>query len=474
VLEKHRRYVDKYIPPNNIFWALGLEEEFYLEAVNPQPLSVGHIKQNQKKERYSVNYRTSFKESALDEALAVYLGPDDSRVIPIPLLVNGHSLSKTNRHGEALTTYSRNPQPNPKFSGRVIHEELMEKSQWFADNYSKSYCYDGNTIELMTQNFYRATAESVCQELSEQRLRFEKEVCPLLNEMPIFKKHGGVLLQRGNHGLATYITSDDNQVNLCNNGTLHVNLTIPTYLNEEGWPSDIDDFKGKHLQAIRLIQWLEPLLVAIYGEPDFLSTYSSAFSKASQRCAISRYISLSNYNTKEAKTGKILTTDQIPDWYKCYHATSGYAQLNEIGFDIQFNKFPRHGIELRIFDRLPDSKILPLVRFLVFLLDRSLDLAKGDSNHLLVKAPQDFETWTNWVVDILRDGPQAIAEAQLIALYEELLGCKLPAKPQGMFEAAYAHLEKTYAETGYCSSRMLEKKPRGIEVVPQKKSLFCC
>jgi hypothetical protein len=490
VLDKHKRYLDNY-KPNDLYWALGLEEEFYLESSKPVYMTSEEITTNQKQERYSVNYRTSFKEPILDAALASWLlSQPNPRAIPIPLLVNSHSLTRTDRNGEPQTTYSKNPKPNPAFCGKTVHEELCDSSVWLRDNYGKVYCYDGNTIEIMTQGYYKATAESVCRELYLQRSRFFSEAAPLLNKMPAFKPHGPIILQRGNYGLATYLTSspspsnEGSQVNLCNNGTLHVNLTMPTLLNEECWPSDIEKFREQHLQAIRLIQWLEPLLVAVYGEPDFLSSVSSSFSKASQRCAISRYISISNYDTKEAKPGKILSTREIPEWYRLYHKTSAYRQLEEIGFDIQFNKFPRHGIELRIFDRLPDNKIRQLVRFLVLLLDRSLELAgsvaRQDNNpdvsttSLLVVAPQSYDVWTNWLVDILRYGKEARPETQLIALYEELIGCKLPGNVMGMFDTAFTHLEQRFATSGYCSSRMLSQQTVRQPIVIEKKKVFCC
>lgn len=471
VLEKHQRYLEPY-KPNDVFWALGLEEEFYLESSQPTLLTAGHILRNQRAERYSVNYRTSFKEPVLDAALRAWVGPDDQKKIPIPLLVNGHAFSRTDSNGNAATTWSKVPKPNPKFSGKTVHEELCEGSLWLRENYNKAYCYDGNTIEIMTQNFYKTTAEAVCLELSTQRRLWASEALPLLNEMPAFRDRGPLRLQTKNHGLAAYSTNSVcDQVNLCNNGTLHVNLTMPTPLNEERWPSDPQKFREQHLQAIRLIQWFEPLLLAIYGEPDFLSEVSSAFSKASQRCAISRYISISNYDTLGGQVGKLLTTREIPSWYRLYNESSAYSPLEEIGFDIQFSKFPRHGIELRIFDRLPDSRILPLVRFLVLLLDRSLEIAC--SGKMAIKRPQTSDAWGAWVVEVLRNGKDAVAEAQIVALYEELLGCKLPNRPGDIYEVAAVHLEATYAETGFCSSRMLKPTVK-VATLPVKKGIFCC
>jgi hypothetical protein len=451
--EKHERYKAPH-KPNDLYWGIGLEEEFYLELEHPLRVSTEHILQNQKQERYSVDYRTSFKPEVLKEALFTFLKSNKSPLHKIPILVNSHSFAATDSEGQPRTTYTKVPQPNPKFSGTSLHELLGENSRWYKHNYNKIFCYDGNTFEIMTQNFYKTTAEHTFEELVSSKKRFLKEISTIINKIPIFSQHGKINYMSGNHGLATYMTNY-NQINLCNNGTLHVNLTMPTLLNENAEIADEDAFKHRHIQSVRLIQWLEPLLLAIYGEPDFLSSTDKRFSSASQRGAISRYISIANYDTNEAKEGKHVYTSEIPTWYKTYHDTSAYRQLEKVGFDIQFRKFPKHGLELRIFDRLPDSRILPLVRFLVLLLDRSIALS---SSSLLVKAPQTYASWNGWLIDVLLRGPKARADAALLALYEELIGCKLPASgnPNEIYLAATAYLEQTYAATGECSMRMLK------------------
>ena len=478
--EKHERYKAPH-KPNDLYWGLGLEEEFYLELEHPLRVSTEHILHNQKPERYSVDYRTSFKTEVLTETLSSYLKSNESPLHKIPILVNSHSFSATDAEGQPRTTYSKVPKPNPKFSGTSVHELLGENSRWYKDNYKKIFCYDGNTFEIMTQNFYKTTAEQVCEELQASKKRFLEEISPTINKIPIFAQHGQINYMSGNHGLATYMTNY-NQINLCNNGTLHINLTMPTLLNEHTEVADEESFKQRHIQAARLIQWLEPLLLAIYGEPDFLSKIDKRFSSCSQRGAISRYIGIANYNTNEAKEGKQVVTNEIPVWYKTYHETSAYRQLEGVGFDIQFRKFPKHGLELRIFDRLPDSRILPLVRFLVLLLDRSLAIG---ASSLLVKAPQTFAAWNAFLIDLLRNGPKARADATLLALYEELIGCRLPASgdPNEIYTTATAYLEKTYASTGECSTRMLNplhvsvsNKVGGFKDIPEvkRKSILCC
>ncbi len=480
ILEKHERYLSPH-KPNDEFWGIGLEEEFYLELEHPLRVTTQHILENQRAERYSVDYLTSFRPDVLRPALLRYLEQNKLPFHSIHILVNAHSLAATDSNGQPRTTYTKVPRPNPKFSGTTLHEILEEASPWYKNSYKKIFCYDGNTIEIMTQNFYKTTAEQVCEELKTSRQRFLEEIRPTFQKIPLFAQHGEIRCQTANHGLATYMTNF-NHVNFCNNGTLHINLTMPTQLSAEAKPADETAFKQKHLQAARLIQWLEPLLLVIYGEPDFLSAVDGRFSACSQRGAISRYIGISNYDTNEAKEGKTVVTKALPEWYKKYHETSAYRQLEEVGFDIQFRKFPNHGLELRIFDRLPDSRILPLVRLLVHLLDRSLALS---GSALLINAPQSYAPWNAWLVDVLQNGRKARADAAVLALYEELLGCRLPASgnPEEIYDVAEKHLEN---QKGPCAQKMLEslhvsvpestRSRDSLHVIPEvkRKSILCC
>ena len=68
---------------------------------------------------------------------------------------------------------------------------------------------------------------------------------------------------------------------------------------------------------------MEPLIISIYGTPDPFSyivqsknsinqdiiNNSLLFSSCSQRCAVSRYISLGTYDTTIMKIGKLLVDD---------------------------------------------------------------------------------------------------------------------------------------------------------------------
>jgi hypothetical protein len=85
--------------------------------------------------------------------------------------------------------------------------------------------------------------------------------------------------------------------------TYHFNLTIPTELNKDGEIKDKVDFiKNTNVQC--LFQWLSPLFMVKFGSSDYLSHNDTTvnLTKASQRCAMSRYIGVGTYDTDVMKT----------------------------------------------------------------------------------------------------------------------------------------------------------------------------
>jgi hypothetical protein len=41
------------------------------------------------------------------------------------------------------------------FNGKILFDFIAEKDAYFKDEYMKSYIFDGDTIEFVTQNFYK-------------------------------------------------------------------------------------------------------------------------------------------------------------------------------------------------------------------------------------------------------------------------------------------------------------------------------
>jgi hypothetical protein len=242
-----------------------------------------------------------------------------------------------------------------------------------------------------------------------------------------------------------------------NNGTVHVNLTLPTQLDASGQIADADDFRLRHQKAARYFQWFEPLLAVAYGSPDPFAclgnnSYSASpdlhyrserrerhlcesldehyrserrerhlcesldehyrserrdcsgqFSPTSQRLAVSRYIGMCNYPTAAMPEGKILTydihsADDKKTWYAEFYKRTSYVSLESRGLDINYKKHWNHGLEFRIFDGLRRDQMLEACRFVWRICYRSQELT---SDVLDIADVCNSETGICWFQDLV-------------------------------------------------------------------------
>lgn len=435
-LPKHAKYRDLY-KPNDTFWGIGIEEETYMEATKPlwvaRPIALEH----HKPERYSVDYyKNSYQPTFVVDMARLLKDPFHQ----MPFVWNAHAFTKTDVNGHHVTTYEKKPKPNSLFKGVTFLQELQLWDPYFLNPDDAHWIFDGDTIEFATVGFYKARVPALVKELTSLKSAFLGRVNRFCAEKGYHRsKKGGTDTFRWptrNPPFAVYWTNPQNVV-MFNNGTYHLNFTVPTRLGglgADGLPvvEDPVQFLYKHRKIIRLFQWIEPLLLAVYGTPDPLSAVSDRYSAASQRCAMSRYIGIGTYDTTLMPEGKIVTTpigeirgSETPYWwYKQFHASSGYKSLEKIGLDINFRKHAHHGIELRIFDWFPEEKLPEVLTFLVNVMDIAL---------LRPEVPEAIldPSWNGLVVRVLRQGPTALLPVELLAFYAQYL--EVPVYPSTLF-----------------------------------------
>ena len=178
-----------------------------------------------------------------------------------------------------------------------------------------------------------------------------------------------------NYGLVSFLTTHKKNLSLCNTATYHINITLPSYL-QNGTLIDKNKFANDHLQFIKMIQIVEPIIVACYGTPDIFSLLDPSYSIGSLRVSRSRYISLHTFNADLPINGKLLLMKKPNDpnfWYNLMN-DSPYELTNEIGYDINFNKFKNHGVEIRFLDWFPEQYLQALIDFLILLAQHSLSI----------------------------------------------------------------------------------------------------
>ena len=461
-LEKHKKYKSKY-GENELFWGVGIEEETYFQFTKPIQVAAPLIRSNHKAERYSVDYYQSLKPIHTEAFKQLF--PDASACVPLPYFFNSHSFQSLDTKGHHRTTYETTPKPNPKFGGTTFFEDLqLYKPKLFKNQYEVIFTFDGDTIEFITQNFYKAKVPDAIQELKTYKETFLKTSNDYILKMNLFRDKGLLMYPPRNPGFAVFHSNPQNVV-MFNSGTYHINITLPSLLGPRNKETNISEllypelFEDQHKQCILFYQWLEPILIAMYGTPDPFSSKFSDYSTSSQRCAVSRYIGVGTYDVKKMQKGKYLTEDidKIRGhensywWYRRYHQKSGYVPLTRIGMDINYRKHYNHGIELRFFDWFPEEKLQELIELLIYVADASLINRNEPSEPIL------SETWNDIVIGVLQEGQSFRLTPTMMATYERILGLQLFGLDMNVREL-YTHLVESYKKKfamGMCARMML-------------------
>jgi hypothetical protein len=466
---KHLRYKSLY-QENELFWGLGIEEETYFQFTKPLYVAAPIIRTSHAAERYSVRYFKTYKPSytlAFEK-----LFPDASGFFPIPFFVNAHAFNKMDLSGNHMTTYEKVPKPNLLFHGKTFYQELCSfmpsyyccRPRRFEKIFEDSCIFDGDSIEFVTQNFYKATTTHVLEELVKAKHDLLDSINTFLIKRGIHKEKGLLMYPTVNPGFVVNLTNPRN-ISMFNNGTYHINITLPSYLGKRDknrLPQLVDykKFKADHKKFIRLIQWLQPLIIGTFGTSDPLSEVSSLYTKGSQRCAVSRYIGLCTYDTNAMPIGKIVTIpvkeirgSDLPFWwYKQYHSESGYVMLDELGMDISYRKHYNHGVEIRFLDWFPESMLKGVLEFFIYLADLSLDP--------MVQMPEEAimnEEFNNLIVNMLKKGKEYSIPESTLQLYTRILGLSIQTSSYSIsdiYDVIFKQIRNKYKD-GVCASRMI-------------------
>lgn len=515
-IDKYKKYEEQY-KKSNIYWGIGIENEVYLEFSKKNSVSKTFFINNHKKERYSVDYYSNYKKEFHITPFETYFnniikekessyeiinkikGPDgiDELMIEVPILFNAHSFEKTDINNQPKTVYSKENEPNPNFSGKTFIEVLKANNLYFTEN--QNWLFDGDTIEFINVNFHNKKLFEVIDELSQCKKEFIFNLNSTIRDLGIelFNDLGDLKIMEKNHPFAVHMTNLKN-LSIFNNGTLHYNITIPTELDENFKIKEMNKFVKENSKIIKLIQWMEPLIIAIYGSKDIFSNFDKRFSSASQRCAVSRYIGIGTYDCNKMETGKILkrSISSLPFasldywWYNRYYESNAYNKLDEIGMDINFNKHYNHGIEIRFLDHISDTKLIyKSFEFIIYLIDYALE---NDFIHYL-ETPAYSRIWNNIVYSIMINGPETILDEEAINLLNYIFNCKLENQiserkvVSEVYNAIHSNLKKRFSKIEKISSSNYKKyifKPIGKisknvleeEIIEQKwiSNLFLC
>jgi hypothetical protein len=411
VEEKTRVYLDDF-KANDIFWGIGIENECYLEFVNQRSRKLyKDVLLNTKRERYSVDYNTSYNLDIRKKE--VYDFPIEDEYVELPMLLNAYAFQAVDVNGQHRTTYERMPKPNKKFTGLSLYEEIKNKDSFFIDEHGpgKGFVFDGDTIEFTTRNFYKNSIQNIVQELRDKNTKFIEKFNENVDDK--FKVDNG----KFNYGFVNFY-SNPNNTGLFNNGTYHFNITIPTKLNEHTDPVDEKQFVDIHCRVGKIIQWFSPLFIACYGSSDIYSLFSKKYAFGSQRVCASRYISIGTYNFDTPVFGKYLQDDRLdvlkrlPEyfWLRKVEEKEGYIFTEKIGMDFNMLKHKNLGIEWRIMDSFPYEYLEDFMMTLILIIDYSIKFN--------VKNPIYSKTWNKLVYGCVLDGWSFCPDDQIIEKFD--------------------------------------------------------
>jgi hypothetical protein len=467
--EKHVKYDQFYENNKNRdkeYWGIGIENESYMMFNKSISVTKEFLINNHKRERYSVDYWVNFKQDLFNKALEKL--PD---TIELPVYINGYLFQKTDLYGEPTKKYTKLAEPNPKFSGTTIDQYLKNKSSTFNKLFEKQMIYDGDTFEFTTYNFYKTNVKSVVNELIQIKTEFISEINKKLvidtSDVDLSKNYlfkDTIIYPPFNYGFAKFLTNMNN-LSICNNGTYHINITLPTPLNNKGEIENQEKFKQVHSNAIKIIQWMEPFLIALYGSPDIMHLLDSRYSGGSLRLCISRYIGLGTYDSDKMIKGKMLNDFEykIGHYFNQLHHNSIYNPPEKIGYDFNYNKFQKHGIELRIFDYFPEKYLEDIINFIILLCQFSI--------YSNIPNPQDDILWNQFVVDCIQKGSEAMVSVglynRLLLLFDINLGCCIPMcqnnKPKKILDVMT--IISTYLYENYCDFSLVQKMSPEIKPI---------
>jgi hypothetical protein len=421
------RYIKQYNITDNIFWGIGLENECYLQAKS-KPILGKNIIPMLGKERYSVDYTANYDIDQVKNVMSyVY---NSMNLYNVSQMINSHSLDKMDKFGEHKTSYEIEPKLNTIFSGKTVLEEWFDyddKIKQIINPKTKTESnifFDGDTIEFITEKFYKTNTQTVVQELTDNKRYFIDSFNDFKTKTNLWDDMGEVRYLDTHPGINIFKSQPDKIV-FFNNTTIHIHLTLVTEL-KNGFIVDKDLFIQSHSRAIRLLQWFEPFFICTLGSPDILQLVydkyeklgklgklgNDYFARGSQRATMSRYIGIGTYDTRTMISGKLLkeSIDKIrPNkviWWRDMIAEDLSYKLpeKEIGFDFNYGKHYQSGLEFRILDGIPLDILKDVLDVIILICEHSYNYENQEN----IQFCSESQSWNNIVYKSLVYGYKAI------------------------------------------------------------------
>lgn len=383
-------------------------------------------------------------------------------------MINCHSLDKIDRYGNHVTTYEKEPKSNTNFIGKTILDEWFEYEPEIKERLNSkvktdtNIFFDGDTIEFITENFYKTNSEQIVNELINTKKWFIDKFNKFKEATNLWNDLGKIDFVVTHPGLNIFKSMPEKIV-FFNNTTIHIHITLPSEIKNTIL-IDEEKFKKIHAKAIKILQWFEPFFISTLGSPDIMQyiyekyykeTNKNYFAKGSMRSTISRYIGIGTYSTNEMKEGKILLEDinkikpkNIKWWRDSVENKLLYKfPENNIGLDFNYIKYHQSGFEFRLLDGIPLNMLKDVIDVIILICEHSYSYDKIDD----IKMCSSSQTWNNIVYKSMADGYNAKMNQEEMGELIEILKIPLSIKKpeillEDFFYEVLEHLFEKYKE----------------------------
>lgn len=428
------KYKSQYNNNDTIFWGIGIENECYLQG-KPKNVIGKDIITMLGRERYSVNYTENYNITEIKNIMSQIYEPN--KQYKISQMINAQSFTKTDKNGEHITTYEKQPKPNPKFSGETIYElwtkydpEIKNKINDKIKTETNIF-FDGDTIEFITENFYKTTSKKLVEELCNTKKWFLDKFNDFANNQKLWNDSEEYSYVLQHPGLNIFKTMQ-NKIVLFNNSTIHIHITLPTII-KNCVITDINKFNINHSKAIKLLQWFEPFFICTLGSPDIMQIIyekyynkkGKYFAKGSMRATLSRYIGIGTYNPNQLQSGKLLKGNienvepKNITWWRSRIKQNLLYNLpeNEIGYDFNFSKHYQSGLEFRILDGIPLEIMKDVIDVILLICEYSYNFI----NLTEIEFCTDTQIWNDIVYESMTEGYEAKINKQNMNEFMKIL-----------------------------------------------------
>jgi hypothetical protein len=465
------KYKNQYNSEDTIFWGIGIENECYLQG-KPKLIYGKDIITMLGRERYSVNYTENYNIKNIKNVMTQIYKPD--KQYKISQMINAQSFTKTDKNGEHITTYEKEPKPNPKFSGETIYELWTKHDPEIKDKINDklktetNIFFDGDTIEFITENFYKTTSKKIVNELNNTKKWFLDKFNDFASKQNLWNENETYTFVSKHPGLNIFKTMQ-NKIVLFNNSTIHIHITLPTMI-KNCVITDINKFNIVHSKAIKVLQWFEPFFICTLGSPDIMQTIyenhynkkGKYFSKGSMRATLSRYIGVGTYNPDKLENGKLLKGNienvepKNITWWRSRIKQDLLYNLpeNEIGYDFNFSKHYQSGLEFRLLDGFPLEIMEDVLNVILLICEHSynfIDLSE-------IELCSNTQIWNEIVYESMTEGYEAKINKKLMDKFIKILKINIFIKDEELYleEFYYRILEQLFEQYKNTNTNVLQ------------------